>query len=163
MPGHRERRWPWITAGYTVLLLVVAALTAFIYDSAAPENRSDVIRFAVAFVVAVILIHLRSYFRGDPRWDPPSPFEDALTRQPAVPKLDSGFTKLREEVANSLASRSYFEKVLWPRLSGLAEARGLPNELRLPASRGWWGRGWWRRGPSGRAIAALIAQIERGR
>lgn len=158
MAAYRERRWPWIMVAYVALLAVTAALTAFVYDSAAPETRPDVIRLAVAFVVAVILLHLRSYFRGDARWEPASEFENALIRQPAVPKLDSGFIKLRDEVANSLASRSYFEKVLWPRLSGLAEGRGLPDELPLPAERGWWGRG-----PSGRAIAALIARIERGR
>jgi hypothetical protein len=155
MAVYRERRWPWITAGYAVLFLVVAALTAFIYDSAAPYSRSDVIRFAVAFVVAVILIHLRSYFRGDPRWDPPSPFEEALVEQPAVPQLDSGFGKLREEVANSRASRSYFEKVLWPRLSALARTRGLAAELPLSAERRWLGRG-----PSGKTIAGLIDRIE---
>jgi hypothetical protein len=158
MAVYRERRWPWITAGYAVLFLVVAALTAFIYDSAAAESRSDVIRFAVAFVVAVILIHIRSYFRGDPRWDPPSPFEDALIRQPAMPKLDSGFTKLREEVANSRASRSYFEKVLWPRLAALARTRGLSGDLPPPAARRWLGRG-----PSGKSIAGLIDHIEGGR
>src|SRR6266702_1717807 len=105
MPRPRERRWPWITAGYAVLFAVIAAATAFFHDSAAPANRPMVIRLAVAFVVMVLLIHLRSYFRGDPRWDPPSAFADALTRQPTVPKLDANFVKLREEVANSVASR----------------------------------------------------------
>jgi len=158
MPIRRERRWPWIMAGYGSLFAVTAALTAFIYDSAAQENRSIVIRIAVAFIVAVILLHLRSYFRSDARCEPESGFEDALIRQPAVPKVDLGFTKLRDEVANSLASRSYFETVLWPRLSALAKARKLPDPLPLPAERGWWGRG-----PSGRAIAALVARIERER
>lgn len=155
MAVYRERRWPWIAAGYAALLLVTAALTAFIYDSAAVETRPAVIRFAVAFVVAVVLIHVRSYFRGDPRWEPPSRFENALLTEPAPAKLDPGFGKLREAVANSLASRSYFEKVLWPRLTALARARGLPDELPFSEERGWWGRG-----PTSRAIAALIDRLE---
>jgi hypothetical protein len=155
MPLHRERRWPWISVGYAVLFAVVAALTAFIYDSAAPANQPVVIRLAVALVVAVLLIHLRTYFRGDPRWDPPSAFEDALVHQPVAAKLDLGFIKLREELANSVASRSYFEKVLWPHLRALARARGQQGELPLPAERAWSARG-----PSRRTIAALVDHVE---
>ncbi len=163
MPRHREghwreRRWPWITAGYVVLFAVVAALTSFIYDSAAPANRPVAIRLAVGFLLAVVLIHLRSYFRGDPRWsslgDPPSALDNALLRQPATPRLDAGFVKLRDEVANSLASRSYCEKVLWPRLGALLRARGQPCALPLPAARRWLGRG-----PSRRTLAAAIERI----
>lgn len=156
MPLPRERRWPWITAGYAVLFVAAAAATAFVYDGAAPANRPAVIRIAVALVVAVLLVHLRAYFRGDPRWDPPSAFDEALIGQPVAPKLDPGFVKLREEVANSVASRSYFEKVLWPRLCALARARGQQGDMPLPTERAWPGRG-----PSRRTIAALIDRIER--
>jgi hypothetical protein len=90
----RERGWPWTVAGYALLLAVVAAAAGFVYDSAAPAHRPVVIRLAVAIVLAVVLIHLRSHFRGDPRGDPPSPFEDALVRQPAAPEVDPGFAKL---------------------------------------------------------------------
>lgn len=155
MPRYRERRWPGIMAGYAVLFAVVAAATAFVYDSAAPGNRAVVIRLAVVFVVAVLLIHLRNYFRGDPRWDPPSAFDDALMHQPIAPKLDPGFVKLREDVANSVTSRSFFAKVLWLRLCALARARGQQGELPFPAGRSWLGRG-----PSRRTIAALIDRIE---
>jgi hypothetical protein len=155
MPRGRERRWPWAMAGYAVLFAVVAAVTAFFYDSAAPANHAVVIRLAVAFVVGVLLIHIRSYFRGDPGWDPPSAFEDALMRQPVAPKLDPGFIKLREEVANGIASRSFFDKVLWPRLCALARARGHQSDMPLPAERAWPGRG-----PSRRTIAAVIDRIE---
>jgi hypothetical protein len=155
MPRHRERRWPWLAAGYAVLFAVIAAATGFIYDAAAPANRPMTIRLAVAFVVGVLLIHLRNYFRGDPRWERPSAFEDALIRQPNIPKLDAGFVKLREEVANSTASRSYFKKVLRPRLCALSSARARPDALPMPAERGWFGRG-----PSRRTIAALVDRIE---
>jgi hypothetical protein len=158
--GHwRERRWPWITAGYVVLFAVVAAVTAFVYDSAAPANRAVVIRLAVAFVAGVLLIHIRSYFRGDPQWrslgDPASAFEDALMHRAVPSKLDPGFIKLREEVANGTASRSFFDKILWPRLCALTRARGHQSDMKLPGERVWSARG-----PSRRTIAALIDHIE---
>jgi hypothetical protein len=157
MPQHRERRWPLIVGGYAVLFTVVAALAAFIHDIAPPSDRPVVIRLAVAFAVAVIILHLRSYFRGDPRWDPPSEFEAALKPKPVVPKLDPSYARLREQVENGFANRSYFEKVLWPRLDALARAQGR-EELSPPA--GW---GWLHRGPPRRAVAALIERIEAGR
>ena len=159
MPQYRERRWPWTVAGYAVLFAVVAAVTAFVYDSAAPANRAGVIRLAVAFVVGVLLIRIRRYFRSDPRWsspgDPSSAFADALIRQPVAPKLDPGFVKLREDVANGSASRAFFDKILWPRLDALARAHGAQGDLKLPAE-----RAWRTRGPSRRTIAALLERIE---
>jgi hypothetical protein len=155
MAVYRERRWPRIAAGYAALLVITGALTAFVYDTAALDNRADVIRYAVAFLVAVITIHLRSYFRGDSRWEPASQFIDALAKgQPEV-KLDPGFAKLRDEVANSLASWSYFEKAFWPRICALARARGVSGDLPLPGGRGWWGRG-----PSAPKVAALVDRID---
>jgi hypothetical protein len=157
MPEHRERRWPRIVAGYAVLLAVLAALAAFIHDTAPPPDRPVVIRLAVAFAVAGILLHLRAYFRGDPRWDPPSEFEEALNPQPAVPNIDASFRRLRKQVESGIASRSYFERVLWPRLQSLARTRGR-EELSPPEERGWLGRG-----PSRRAVAELLDRVETGR
>ena len=77
----RERGWPWTVAGYALLLAVVTAAAGFVYDSAAPAHRPVVIRLAVAIVLAVVLIHLRSNSHGDPRWDTPKPFEDSLMSQ----------------------------------------------------------------------------------
>jgi hypothetical protein len=154
MPPPRERRWPWIAAGYAVVFAVTATVTAFIYDSAAPANRAMVIRIAVGFAVAVLLIQLRRYFRGDPRWDPPSEFEDALTPQPPTPKLDPAFVKWRNDVRNGIASRSFFNRVLWPRLSALSGASRGPGHLPMPVQRGRLGRG-----PSARTVAALVDRI----
>ena len=153
MPLHRERRWPWIMVGYAALFVVVAAATAFLYDAVTVAARPVVIRGAVVLVVGVLLLHIRSYFRGDPPWDPPSLFEQALIRQPVTPKLDPAFVKLRDELASSLANRSYFQNVMWPRLCGLARARG-QDEPPIPQERGWFGRG-----PSLRTIADLTGRI----
>jgi hypothetical protein len=145
-------------AGYAVLFTVVAAVTAFVCDSAAPANRALVIRLAVAFVVGVLLIRIRRYFHGDPQWsspgDLPSAFADALIRQPVAPRLDPGFVKLREDVANGSASRPFFDKVLWPRLDALARAHWTEGDLKPPAE-----RAWRTRGPSRRTIAALVDRI----
>jgi hypothetical protein len=157
MSQHRERGWRLIVGGYAVLFAVVAALAALVHDIAPPPDRPVVIRLAVAFAVAVIILHVRLYFRGDPQWDPPSEFEKALNPRPAVPKLDVGFGRLREQVENGIASRPYFERILWPRLQALARARGR-EELSPPAGRGWLGRG-----PSRRAVAELIDDLETGR
>ena len=147
-------RWALIAAGYAVLMAIVAALAGLVYDAAASSIQPLVIRLAVASVTGAMVIHLLVYFRGDPKWEPPSPFEEALHRQPVAPQLDPGFIKLREEVANGLATRAYFEKVLWPRLCTLAEARG-KGELPFPDERRRLGLG-----PSPRALSELIGHLE---
>jgi hypothetical protein len=156
VPRYRERRWPKITAAYAVFVIVLAAITAFAHETVAEKNQATVIRMAVAVLVAVVLIHLRSYFRGDPLWDPPSEFADALIRETPAPKIDSSFAKLREEIVHSLASRSVFENVLWPRLRALARARLGDEDLLIPPTL----RRAERRGPSRQALAALIDRIE---
>jgi hypothetical protein len=155
MPQHHERRWPRIVAGYAAFFAVLAPLTAFIYESAAAGDQPAVIRTVVAFVVAVGILHLRSYFRGDPRWEPPSRFDDALNPPPMAAQYDPHFTRLRDEVANASKSMSYFDRVLWPRLCDLARARGLDGELPRPGGRSWFGRG-----PSPQILARLIRRLE---
>src|SRR5262249_4992632 len=114
MPPRRERQWPWIVTGYAVFFALLAATTSLLYDFVAREYRPFVIRLAVVIVVGTLLIHIWRHFRGDPRWDAASTFEEALQPQPVVPKLDPGFVKLRQEVANAHQRRSYFDKNLWP-------------------------------------------------
>jgi len=155
IPLHRERHWPWLAAGYAGLFAVVAAATAYFHDSAAPANQATVIRLAVGLVIAVLLIHIRTYFRGDPRWDPPAAFEDALMDRRVAPKLDPGFIKLRDDLASASVSRSFFDRLVWPRLCALTLARGQQGDMPPPAA-----RAWPRRGPSRRTIAAMIDRIE---
>jgi hypothetical protein len=91
----RERRWPRVVAGYLVLLAVFAGITGCAYEAASPTTQPLVVRFAVAVLLAIILLHIRSHFRGDPLWDPPSDFENALVPERAAAKFDSSFVKLR--------------------------------------------------------------------
>lgn len=156
--GWIERRWPGIAAGYSILLLVVAAIADLAYAAAAPADRPIVIRLAAALPVAIALLHIRSRFRGDPLWDPASEFEDALVREPPAPQIDPALVKLRAELANSIRSRSYCDDVLWPRLRALVEARGgdaaMFEKALPPKARPRW------RGASRHRLAALIDRIE---
>jgi hypothetical protein len=152
--GRGKRHWLWVAAGYAILMAIVAALTGLIYDAAASAIQPFVIRLGVAFVTGASVIHLLVYFRGDPKWEPPSALEEALLRPSIPPRLDPSFIRMREEIANGLATRSYFEKVLWPRLCKLCESRG-KGELPIPNERRRLGRG-----PSHRALAELIGHIE---
>ena len=156
MPRYRERRWPKIAGAYAALTIVLAAITAFAHDAVAETNQATVIWLAVAFLVAVVLVHLRSYFRGNPLWDPPSEFADALTRETPAAKIDPGYSKLRREIVHSIESRPFFENVLWPRLRALTDAPLGDEDLPLPRTL----RRAARRGPSCEALAALIDHIE---
>jgi len=153
MPPRRERPWPSILGGYAVFFTLLAAATSFLYDAAAPSYRPLVIRLAIVIAVGTLFVHMWKHFRGDPRWDPASPFEDALVRQPVIPKLDPAFVKLRQELANARESRSYFDKIFWPRLLGLAQAHSHAHAP-TPPERSWFGRG-----PSFRAMGSLLDRV----
>lgn len=158
MPRYHERRWPKVTAAYAVFVIVLSAITAFAHEEVAEKDQATVIRLAIAVLVAIVVIHLRGFFRGDPLWDPPSEFDDALATETPAPKIDSSFAKLRSEVAHSLASRSFLENVLWPRLRDLAGTRLGHDDPLLPAGLSWAAH----RGALRQALAALIDHIEDG-
>ena len=154
MAAYRRRRWPAIVAGYGVFCLALGALTSLIYENTASVNQALVIRMAVASGVAVMLIHLRRHSRGDPLWDPPSEFDRAASAEPPAAKLHPDFARLRDEVETATGSRSSFRRGLWPRLIGLARARGVAIEpASLPK----------RRGRSAQQLSDLIARIERNK
>jgi hypothetical protein len=156
MPRPRERRWPSIALGYALLLLVLSGVTAFLYESVAPAGQLIVVRLAVAVLLAVILLHIRRYFRGDPLWDPPSEFENALGRERLTAKLDPSLLKLREELNDAERSRNYFDRVLWPRLKAIAASNYPVGEKIEPPSRA---RFAWR-GPSLATLVALVDRLE---
>jgi hypothetical protein len=66
--------------------------------------------------------------------------------------MDQHFLRARDDIALSIRSRSYFDRVLWPRLLTLAG-----GNLEPPAGRRWIRR----RGPSPAALTTLIAEVER--
>jgi hypothetical protein len=160
MPGPRERRWPKLAAGYALLVLVLAGVTAVAFETAGAAYQPLVLRLAVALLVGVVLLHIRrSYFRGDPLWDPPSEFEARLTPEPVAPKFDASLVKIRGELGDAVKSRAYFDRVLWPRLKAVAAANhpGGDEIAPPPKSRFAW------RGPSPAVLAGLINRIEERR
>lgn len=156
MPPPRERRWPRVAVGYFLFLLLLSGITAFAYEAASPTYQPLVVRFAVALLLAVVLLHVRSWFGGDPLWDPPSAFENALVPERVAPKFDASLVKLRGELVDSVKSRSYFDRVLWPRLQVIAATRHSGGDEIEPPPKG---RFAWR-GPSASALAALISRLE---
>jgi hypothetical protein len=156
MPPPRERRWPRVAVGYLLFLLVLSGITAFAYEAASPTYQPLVVRFAAALLLVVVLLHVKSWFRGDPLWDPPSAFENALVPDRVAPKFDASLVRLRGELADSVKSRSYFDRVLWPHLQAIAAARQSGGDEIEPPPKG---RLSWR-GPSASALAALISRLE---
>jgi hypothetical protein len=156
MPRPRERRWPRITVGYMILVMVLAGITSFAYEAVPPTSQPLVVRLAVALLLGVILLHIRSYFRGDPLWDPPSEFENALVPERVAPKFDISLVKLRGELADSVKSRGYFDRVLWPHLQAIVAADRPDGEEIEPPPKA---RFAWR-GPSLAVLAHLIGRLE---
>ncbi len=152
MPSDPERRWPGIAASYTVLLIVLGAVTSLACDTAAPAYRPQVIRLAVAVAIGAALIHLLNRWRGSRARH--SRFDTALTRQVVPPKLDVAFLRARDTVAHSVRSRSGFAHIL----AILSDARVDAAEVHRPAY-----RRWLRLGPSRQVVEALVAEAENAR
>jgi hypothetical protein len=151
-----KRHWLRLIAAYVVLVGVLAGPTMAFYFSVSDAHKPLVIRFPVALIVAIAFIHIHGNIRRALDRAPPSDFEQALQPNPATPKVDPFFLKLREGLKNSIVSWGYFEHVMWPRLLALADRRGSTQPLERP-SRSWLPR----RGPSLRVIDSLITHLER--
>jgi hypothetical protein len=153
-----ERRWLGLLVGYVVFLGLLALIATPLYLSATSSFRPAVVRLVVAVIVGVALSHLLRTVRTRIDAQPLSTFEAALRRMPAESGLPPHFLRLRDEVRFSMASQSYFEHVLWPRIRVLLEqgpGRPLPEGTPKPS-----GRRFRRRGPSLITLRNLIAAIE---
>lgn len=156
MPPPRERRWPRIAVGYFVFLMCLAGVTSFAFETVGAAYQPLVLRLAVAGLLGVVTLHIRSYFRGDPLWDPPSEFEKALVPERVAPKFDASIVKLRGELADGIKSRAYFDRVLWPRLKALEAANNSGGDGIEPPPKHQFA---WR-GPSLAVLSGLISRIE---
>ncbi|HXJ78146.1 MAG TPA: hypothetical protein VMS64_05630 [Candidatus Methylomirabilis sp.] len=160
MPLPRERRWPRLVAGYTVLLALVAGAATPIYFLLEPGNRPLVIRLGSALILLVVLIHLLGTLRARLDAQRPSGLERALVPQRQQQTLDPRFVQIRDELRESAWSRRYFDHVLWPELIALAgrapHGPSRPSLVRPP------GR-FFRRGPALTTLRELIAVIEETR
>jgi len=131
------------------LLLVLAAIPVYLVLK--PSWRPMVVRLACALVVAAGCIHARRRVRRAIGEYAPSALDTPPAPSP-VPEIDQRFLRARVDIALSLRSRPYFDRVLWPRLLALAGGR-----LEPPAGRRWVRR----RGPSPAALAKLMGEVER--
>ena len=151
MPGQAERS-PRRRAGRAILAAVVVLAATPAYLALSPPWQPVAVRLSCAAIVAAGCVRVLRLARGAMEAEPLSP----LDRPPppaAIPDLDARFLSLRDDVTHGMRSRRYFDRVLWPRLSGLAG-----TDLPRPPE----GRGLRRRGPSMSALARLVTEIERG-
>jgi len=160
VPRPRERRWPLLVAGYAVFLALVAAGSAPVYFVVEAPNRPLVTRLAAGLIVAVVVVHLLKRLRARIDVQVPSAFERALDPDRPQPSHDPRFVQIREELRYSASSGVYFDRVLWPQLTALADqAPRRPSRERLvkPAGR------FFRRGPSLTTLRDLMRTIEEAR
>jgi len=122
------------------------------YLALSPPWQPVAVRLSCAAIVAAGCVRALRRARGAMEAEPRSPL-DAPPPPAAVPELDARFLALRDDVIHGTRSRRYFDRILWPRLSGLAG-----TDLPRPAER----RGLRRRGPSMSVLARLVTEIERG-
>jgi hypothetical protein len=155
MPPWRERVWPGLLGRYLVLVVVLGLVATSAYAAFDADDRPVVVRLAVAVFVMVVLIHLHNHWRRALDWAPPSTFDQARRGEPVEPKVASVLVRLQRQVEHGVASRRFFEDVLWPRLVQLAEARGTRDRLPDGPPRGRWRK----RGPSLPAIAELVRRV----
>jgi len=130
------------------LLLVLAAIPVYLVLK--PSWRPMVVRSACALVVAAGCLHARRRVRHALGEYARSAFDTPPA--PPAPEMDQHFLRARVDIALSIRSRPYFDRVLWPRLLTLAG-----GSLEPPAGRRWLRR----RGPSPATLAKLIALAER--
>ena len=150
MPSHPERSpYRWIAQGLLVLLLVLAAIPAYL--TLAPSWRTLAVRLGCAAIVIAVCVRLTRGVR-DSLDEPPVSALDAPPQPAAAPELDERFLRLRGDLIASTRRRQYFDAILWPRLLGIA-GESLPRPAERPGLR--------RLGPSLSAIERLIAEAEK--
>jgi hypothetical protein len=151
MPARPERSTR-RRAGRAILaaLIVLAAMPAYL--ALPPPWQPVAVRLSCAVIVIAGCFRVLRLARSAMEAEPLSPL-DRPSPPAAAPELDARFLALRDDVIHGMRSRRYFDRILWPRLSGLAG-----TDLPRPPER----RGLRRRGPSMSELARLVSEIERG-
>ena len=150
----RKRAWLGLLGRYLVFVTVLGLIATSVYAAVDADERSAVLRLAVAAFVTVVLIHIYGHLRQQLEGAQPSAFDQARRGQPVEAKVAPMVVRLKENVQYSVAGPRYFKEMLWPRLVQLSEERGRRELLQEPRA-----RPWLRRGPPLRAIAELVRRI----
>ena len=130
-------------------VVLLAALPVYVFVEA--PWRPLVARLAVAFVLGVALLQLRSVVAARLARAGASPLEDELARPGSPPAVPLRFEELIDDVRATRRSRGHFERIMWPRLTALASRPLVGPPARLG------------RGPSLGDLRRVIADIERER
>jgi hypothetical protein len=139
-------------------LIVVAAVPAL---ALLPSDlRPAVLRVALAAGIATALAHVIGRLVEAARTEAGGGFARALQPDRTPVRIDSSLARLGDEIRHSRRDRRYFEKILWPRLAALGEARGVPaGELPKPESPTRLGH----RGPTLEALTRVVDRLEKQR
>jgi len=138
-----------VARGLLATLLALVAIPVYLVLD--PSWRPMAVRLACALIMAAGCVRAIRRVRRAIGGGVASAL-DAPPPPSPVPELDPRFLRVRDDVVFSIRSRPYFDRVLWPRLLGLAGGSLVP-----PAER----RRFGRRGPSPGALAGLLAEAER--
>lgn len=130
-------------------IVLLAAVPVYVFVEA--PWRPLVARLAVAFVLGVALLQLRSVVTARLARAGTSPLEDELARPGSSPAVPLRFEELIDDVRATRRSRGHFERIMWPRLTALASRPLVSPPARLG------------RGPSLVDLRRVIADIERER
>jgi hypothetical protein len=112
-----------VLGAYVVLLILLAIPSIPIYYYVDPAYKLLVIRICGGVLLAFSLHHMHKTVREQLEQQPASRFEAVVSVPLPGISLAPQFDKLRNEVHNSLRSRSYFEHILRLRLLRLLERR----------------------------------------
>lgn len=130
-------------------VVLLAAVPVYVFVEA--PWRTLVARLAVAFVLGVTLLQLRSAVAARLALAEGSRLEQELARPGSPPAVPLRLEELMDDVRAARRSRGHFERIMWPRLTALAGRPLVPPRPRLG------------RGPTLGDLRRVIAEIEGGR
>ena len=130
MPGPVSRLGRRL-AGRAVVVAVLALVAMPLYLTISSAWRPTMTRLACATALGVGCARARRRAREAMAAHTASPFEARPLPAPTV-QLDPAFLRLRDDLLASVRSRRYFDVVLWPKLTALADR---PSTLPYPSRR----------------------------
>jgi hypothetical protein len=143
---------------YAALVAVVLVVSAPLCAALAPEQRPLVLRLAAALLLGVALVDAVRLLHERLDGQPPSRLDGTIPPAEAPSDVDRHLRNLRDELRAAAASERYFDRVLWPRLTSLAQSLPAPPALVVPPRS--FARRLFRRGPAPTALRDLVARLE---
>lgn len=141
MQSPIDRRCRGFAASPFLMLIMLAMIFAAGWFLIALTHREFVARIGVAIFVTCLWGAAMRLLWNSSVASGPSKFDLYQNRPSSAPQFDPLLLRLRDEIAHSVRSQSYFVHILWPRLAAFSRQTGRPIPLpsrvgRLP----WRGR-----------------------